>query len=445
MKKRTNNSTKKHLFSFHKRKSQRITKRKQEVKWKVITIEGQPLERGIQHGKQLYKELKRLLFVFPFIVAKSFNVSLAKYIQVCRKNVKPIIKSEFPEFYQEIEGISKGAHQMGVKISVDEIIAWNCFLSMMEYFNNENKSQRCSAFIATGNATSSGEIVMAHNTHCDLVTGSLYNIIMYVIPENGFAFVMQTAAGYIASGTDFFISSCGIVGCETTIWGATYQPKFKNNYPYFCRIRQANQYGKTLDDYERIMTTKNAGDYPCSWLFGDIYTNEIMLCEIGLKITNVKRTKNGVYYGMNSAIDDNLRKKETMDDSIDDISQSSGARKKRLHQLLYRKFYGKINSAVAKDILADHYDEYDEKHVPSNLTICNHFYEERYGYPHAAQDGKVVDSNLAREMQFWAIWGSSCGKKFSKNEYIRKHPAKADYEPYLIDYPKGNWELIKRV
>jgi hypothetical protein len=412
--------------------------------WKTVAIHGSPFERGQQHGEQLFKELRRVFYVLPFAVAKSFNVNIDEYYKVCKEQVSPTVKSEFPEFYKELEGIVYGASKHGLNLTIDQLIAWNSLLSMNEYFNKEDPyPERCSAFIATGNATANGEIVMAHNTHCDLVTGSLYNIILYVNPEEGFPFVMQTAPGFIASGTDFFITSNGIVGCETTISNVTYKPHFKNHYPYFCRIRQAIQYGKSLDDYAEIMTTKNAGDYPCSWLFGDIYTNEIMLCELGLKHHNIKRTKNGIYHGMNSAIDDKLRKRETADTSIHDISQSSGARNKRLKQLLYKKYFGKINTTVAKRIIADHYDVYDEMRNPSNLTICNHLYEEtQMSYPHAAQDGKIVDSKLAKEMKFLAIWGSSCGKRFSKKEYIKANPSKLDWEPYLTDYPKGRWRVI---
>lgn len=135
---------------------------------------------------------------------------------------------------------------------------------------------------------------MAHNTHTNFADGQLHNIIMNVIPSSGHPFVMQTSAGYIASGTDWFICSTGMIGCETTIGDINYTPRF--GVPYFCRIRQAMQYGKTLDDYEQIMDKKNAGDYACSWLFGDINTNEIMLYEIGLKEKNVQRTKNGVFW-----------------------------------------------------------------------------------------------------------------------------------------------------
>jgi hypothetical protein len=410
--------------------------------WKFLSIQGTPYERGKQHGKALSHELRRVFHVLEFAVAKEFNVSLSTFYHVCKTNISPIVKHEFPEFYEEIKGIVHGAKEKGIHIHIDHLIAWNSYLSMAEYFGNRD-TKRCSAFIATGHATLHGDIIMAHNTHCDFVTGSLYNIILYVIPQQGYSFVMQTAPGLIASGVDFFLTSSGIIGCETTISEISYTPKFTHNYPYFCRIRKAMQYGKTLDDYVQIMTTKNAGDYPCSWLFGDINSNEIMLCEIGLTQQNIQRTKHGVYYGINSAIGKQLREKETNDENYQDITNSSGARKKRFEYLLSQKYHGKLTISIAKRILSDHYNEDTKRMEPSNLTICNHFYEEtKDSYPWGAQDGKVVNSTLAKEMKFWAIWGSSCGKSFSKTKYIRQNPSMRDWEEYLVDYPKGTWKLF---
>ena len=219
--------------------------------------------------------------------------------------MKPIIQKQYPEFYNEICGISAGAKMAGKKISVDFLIAWNSYISLYYYFRGVAK-EKCSAFIATGDATENGDMIMAHTTHSDYASGQLQNIILYVTPINGHSFVMQTSPGFIASATDWFLCSTGIIGCETTISKTNYKPKFGD--PYFCRIRQAMQYGETLDEYVDIMSTRNAGDYACSWLLGDTRTNEAMLFEISLNYKNVKKTKNGFFYGMNSAIDNKLRK-----------------------------------------------------------------------------------------------------------------------------------------
>jgi hypothetical protein len=68
---------------------------------------------------------------------------------------------------------------------------------------------------------------------------------------------MQTSPCWIWSGTDFFITSKGIIGTETTIGGFI---AYENNYPIGYRIRQAMQYGNNLDDYINILLDGNSGD-----------------------------------------------------------------------------------------------------------------------------------------------------------------------------------------
>ena len=431
-----------------KRNSTRKQRGKRPIKhtWRVIHISGAPFERGYQHGRLLRAELRRIFDTLPFLVEKFFNMTIDKYYTICRTQISPTVKNEFPEFYEEIRGICHGAKNQGLSLTVDQLLAWNAVHSMREYLKltKKNKIQHCSAFIATGDATTDGQMVMAHNTHCDFVSGSFFNIIMYVTPSTGLPFVMQTCAGFLCSASDFFVTAAGIIGSETTISMAKYLPEFQHKYPFFCRIRQAMQYGRTLDEYAALMVTKNAGDYPCSWLFGDTRTGEIMLCEIGLKLHNIQRTKNGIFYGMNSAMDRRLRTQETLDKSHNDITTSSGARNKRLHHLLHKKYYGKLNCQVAKRILGDHYDEMLHKVHPSNRTVCNHSYEGVSQRPHGAQDGKVVDTDMAQKMEFWGIFGSSCGKAFSKKQYINEQPMNREWEPHLVDYPKGVWEIIRK-
>jgi hypothetical protein len=422
--------------------------------WKILTISGDPFERGYSHGYLLKRELQRVMFIMPFVVKKQLHSTMKNFLEICKKEISDIVKSSFQEFYNEIEGISAGAAAAGLIISVDYLIAWNSFLSMYDFFikkgiKKEGHHGHCSAFIAVGNATETGKIVMAHSTHCDLVTASLFNIVMYIKPTKGFDFCMQTSAGFIASGSDFFISSSGIMGCETTISAINYKPIFKGNYPYFCRIRNAIQYGKSLEDYSKIMLNKNAGDYANSWLFGNINTNTIMLCEIGLKYHNIVTSKNGVFYGMNSAIGKKLRDEETDDISHTDYSKSSGARNARFNYLLNNKYLGKINIENAKLIISDHFDIYMSDDNPSCRTICNHSYIDKSTripcYPHLAVDAKICTSYFASKLSFYGIFGSSCGTSFKIEPYIRQNPYFHDWKKFLEDFPSKKWVLISSV
>jgi hypothetical protein len=471
----------------------------------VIHIYGSAYDRGYAHGHLLRDELKYVVDKLRFLITVILDMSYDAYMKYCHKHIAPIVKNEYTEIYEELRGIRNGSKGA---ITMLELIAWNSWLSMYNVnippppsprkhrrtvsnrtLSTVVKTQRCSAFIATGNATGSGNenqggsvygteadlvsnagesflreketrrsfgtgpgIVMAHNTHADMASATLFNIVMYVNPDNGHghAFVMQTCAGYVASGADWFITKAGIVGCETTISDTNYDVHFRrrDRHPYFCRIRGAMQYANTLDECANWMQTHNAGDYPGSWLFGDINTEEIMLCEIGLTHNNVQRTTNGVFYGMNSAHDFALRNQDTDDLTYVDPNTSSGARNIRLDALLNRKYYGKIDIEVAKRILADHYDvQIERDHHPSSRTICNHFFmdpdTDSPHYPHSSIDGKVVDSRMAKHMTFSGRWGSSCGMAFSAKDHLRSYPEYRSWKPHLVDLPSQPWTTIR--
>src|SRR6056300_963546 len=244
--------------------------------WKHITIFGEPYKRGYAHGYLLAEDLKRVLTTLPFMVDEHFKIPFKRYMDDCDKHIYNIVKKKCPEIYNELRGIVSGAKKKGVNVTTRFLIAWNSFLSMYSLYM-DGGSERCSAFIATGSATEKGDIVMAHNTHSDFLTGQLLNIVMTIKPDKGHTFKMQTSAGFVASTSDWFLSENGIVGCETTIAHINFKPKF--GIPYFCRIRKVMQYANNLDDCITIMSKDNAGDYSCSWLYGDINSGEIMVHE----------------------------------------------------------------------------------------------------------------------------------------------------------------------
>jgi hypothetical protein len=420
----------------------------QKEGWKTIHVYGSAYDRGFAHGYLLHKELKRILKSFPFVVKNELHISFREYLSISNKIINPILKENYKEFYEEIRGISKGAKEKDVNISIGFLIAWNAYMSLYSYIKGgsiEDKThsrQRCSAFIATGNATENGDIVMCHSTHSDFITGQWLNIIMYVKPDTGNPFMMQCSAGYISSISDWFICTNGIIGCETTISKINYKPAFGS--PSFCRIRHVMQYANTMEDCIAIMKTNNSGDYACSWLFGNVHTNEIMLLEVGKHIYNIKRTKNGVFHGMNSAIDFTLRTQETDDHTFYDIQYSSGARNVRFDALLNTKYYGKINVDNAKTIISDHYDVFLNKEIMNNRSICKHLEldEGHHHYIFGATDAKIVNSKMAIDKKFIGRFGSPCGRTFNVKSYVKKYPKYKSYEAHLSNMPKYEWTLL---
>jgi hypothetical protein len=246
---------------------------------------------------------------------------------------------------------------------------------------------------------------------------------------------------------DWFICESGLMGCETTI--SNFEPKPDFGLPYFCRIRECMQYGNSLDDYKKIMMLDNAGDYASSWLFGDLNTGEIMRLELGLHHFGCERTKNGVYFGSNGVVSDQLRHEEAPKNEIHDIKSSVGARNARLSHLLRDEYYGKIDLRIAKRIISDHEDVYLGRTRSGARTVCKHLELEpkktnRSAFsPFGAIDAKVVDTALAKKLRFLGIWGSSCGTRvFRPKSFTRKHPRFKKCEKWLPEFRKEPWVTL---
>jgi len=436
--------------------------------WLYVSIKGGPKERGYAYGKLIHKEMKKVKETLDFIIYNDYGVKWEFFIEASNKYYKQKIMDQFPEFYEEMEGFAEGCTAGGVKMSVDEVVAWNNYFTLTESWwanmpeedvialkgssksgassKEGGSSDRCSAFIANGSWTADGKIVVAHNNFSNFVDGQFARIVVDLKPTKGNRIIMMGFPGWIWSGTDFFVTSKGIIGTETTIGGFI---AYENNIPISCRIRQAMQYGDTLDDYVKILLDGNSGDYANSWLFGDTNTNEILRIELGLKYHNVERTKNGYFIGFNAPYDPRIRNLECVNTGFDDLRRHQGARRVRLADLM-DKHKGKLNIDIAQQIMGDHYDTYLKKENPCSRTCCSHYELDAREYmsdpsrpkpfqPRGALDGNVCDTTMAKAMSFSLRWGNSCGIPFYKDKFCDEHREWDYLRPYLNDRPQQPW------
>jgi predicted secreted protein len=415
--------------------------------WIYLHLEGDARERGIQHGYLVATELEEALRVLRFRLLWDTGHEWSEFVQVAEDLFVPRGDAEWLD---EIKGIAEGAQEAGVNITWQDVLAWNGYFELAEYHfpNPAADREHCSAFIATGSYTEDGLVVMAHNSWDMYDHGQFANVILDIQPNQGHRMLMQSFVGSIQSGTDFFVTDAGLMGTETTIGGFdSYDP---SGTPEFFRARKAMQYADTLDDFVAILLDNNNGGYANSWLLADTNSGEILRFELGLKYHAIERTRDGFYLGFNAASDIKLRALETDGGGYDDIRKPSGARRVRLTQLM-RQYAGQINVEIAQQILADHYDVYLEQEKPGSRTIEGRYELDRFEYwegrppyvPKGAVDGKVMDSAMAREMRFWARWGSSSGLPFYAADFLAAHPQYDYLEGYLHDRPTQPWSLFQ--
>jgi hypothetical protein len=430
-------------------------KRFERQGWIYLHIEGEPKERGFQHGYLLAPEIAAGLRTTRASWEHSSAMNWSWLVDRAGAMFTPRMDAEN---LAELDGIAEGMGAAGHPTTRQELIAYNGFIELSGYWwPTELKRlkegpappvrQSCSSFIATGSMTRDGNVVLGHNTMMDY-DDVLPNVIEDIAPARGHRILWQTEPGWIHSGTDFFITDAGLVGSETTI--GDFDGFDTNGVPEFTRMRRATQDAASIDEWCEIMRAGNNGGYANAWLLGDINSREIARLELGLKQVGFEKKRDGCFSGSNIAEDLKLLRFETTAKETD-IRESSIARRVRWKQLM-RQYAGKIDLGLAKDFESDHFDSYRDKAEPGCRTLCGHYELDRElggswpGVPFGCAgtvDAKVVDATMARTMGFAARWGSACGRAFDANQYLTAHPQFDWMKDLLKSRPSEPWTQFR--
>lgn len=427
--------------------------------WIHIAIRGAPAARGFQYGYLVADEYAESVRVHEQMTYQKIGMEYGFFVDRANELHADKIPDELRE---EMEGIAAGLTAAGVPATFRDVLGMNDWMEITGYWWPKHSgryaalaakgSQRshCSAFIATGSATADGSIVMGHTSFTDFWQGQTENVILDVTPDDGNRMVMQTAPGWIASMTDFWLTGAGLAISETTISGYDGSHGYDEaRVPEFVRARNATQYARDIDDWIEILNTDNNGGYACSWLIGDTKTGEIACYEQGLLYQGLARKTDGYFWGDNAPKDPRIRNLECHATGFDDVRSPNGAREVRWQQLL-AEHDGHIDTDSARRMLGDTFDPYLEYVNPSARTICAHYDVDPCQFndvtaftPHGSVDGKVVSSADVESMSLWARFGRADGAEFIADEFLRKHPQWNWQRECLRDRPRQPWTHIR--
>jgi hypothetical protein len=422
--------------------------------WIFVRSTGDPYQVGYQNGNLLSNEIVDAIQALKLVGEGGYKRSWKFFCESAMNLFWPKLSEEYR---QEIQGIVDGVASTKVKdIGLRDVVALNSYFDLVSYHywlkSKESKpisplarAEHCSAFIATGDKTG-GQVVLAHNTWFQYIPGERYNIILDISPRKGKRFVMQTMAGTISSGTDWYVSQSGLVVAETTISGmTTFNP---DGVPYFARSRQAIQYAENIDEWAKTMVKDNNGGYADDWLIGNIKTDEIAWLELGTFNHKLERTRNGAFVGCNIAFSKEVRSETNY--NYGDMSSSCTAREVRLRELVEASD-APLSVETAKTLLADHRDSYSKTDTPSRNSICGHIETDARGipdweygpyYPGGCFDAKVTNTELAKGGSFWAHWGRPCNTPFEANTFLGNHPEYEWQRSSLRDVVPYPWTLV---
>lgn len=281
------------------------------------------------------------------------------------------------------------------------------FLSPREF---EHKGH-CSAFIATGDYTTDGEIVAAHSTIFGAIIAERCNLILNVKPSEGNSFTMTTFPGSLWSQEDWYQNEKGIILTETELRQGPYSLK---GTPKGIRSRSAIQYSDSIDEVINILQQNNNGLIPNEWLIGDKKTGEIASLEQAYYNTPIKRTNSGFYWSANVPHDETVLLElwggfNSNTEIKKMIYQTYSMNRNIKFEEIKTHYYGKINVETAKEIL-------------STNPICN-----------LVTDGKITSSNLMENNGFEVYLGNPNG---TANKISKENEQK--YE-HITDQPGTGW------
>jgi Phospholipase B/Carbohydrate binding domain len=344
--------------------------------WIYLHIEGQPYERGYQHGRLMAREIPE------YLDRCAADLGSADNWNDYRTSANALFLRGFDrEILEEMRGIADGASDAGARwqnrrIDLLDIVVANVTVEMgelrsavsvtptgLESFTfdkpaytepkRDSVMDHCSAFAATGPATRDGKMVIGHVTWWPLTLAEATNVMLDIKPASGHRLLMQSYAGGIESGTDWYQNDAGVVLTETTIRQTPFNAE---GTPVAFRARRAIQYGGNIDEVVKELGTRNNGLYTNEWLIGDAKNNEIAMYELGTNHTKLWRSsKNewfgntpGFYWGDNNAKDLAIRMEVLPDThSMPEYVPYVPMPRDLAWQDLYRQHRGKIDEQFA--------------------------------------------------------------------------------------------------
>lgn len=426
--------------------------------WIYVHIQGDAYERGYQHGYLLAAEIvdmlnrwSTIIHNYPIIKSLSkrqsderFEKMSMRWWEFCTSTCYRMYWDKFPEEYQqEIKGIAHGVAARGGKlfsrnVNYQDILAMNEmyeFLSkltlipkgihplrtllqqlqqlvpelsrvnvstLLETFLRQSPAHHCNGFIATGDATTEGQLVFSHSTICGggmwwwtYYISLRWNVLLDIEPISGHRIIMPTSPGLIWSDEDYYQNDYGLVLLETTVPQGPYDNK---GLPLSIRARNAMQYGDSIDDMSYALRFRNDGCMNAVWLLGDTKTGEIARLDLGYRHAAIWRTFNGFYWSANIPRDFRVRlERITIKDFLINfvlcnVFQSGGwgyysiryipQKRDLLFEELGNKYYGSIDIETVKNIMCT---------SPISDWIT---------------DVKVTDSHLLAQNGLWAFFGN---------------------------------------
>jgi hypothetical protein len=412
--------------------------------WIVLHIEGEPYERGYQHGQLLAPEI--VDYIDMLSTKRGKENPRANWDAVRTLTNALFLRRYDPEYLEEMKGIADGAAATGAKfkgrlLDLLDIVAVNSdielefldaglealatglegkvFAEPKEPRPNAPHEDHCSAFAATGSATADGHIVFGHITMFNLAFCRFFNVWLDVKPARGHRVLMQSYPGGIQSGMDYYMNDAGLLVTETTLA----QTKFDiSGDALASRIRKTLQYADSIDGAVAILGSSNNGLYTNEWLLGDTKTDEIAMYELGTQKTRLWRSSKGEWFGGSEGFYWGCNNTKDLDVRLETIASLGGKPEATVWVPsdrdikwveLYKKHKGKIGEAFG-------FEAYSTPPLAAFSSL----------------DAKFTTAAMAKELKTHALFGPPLGRTWDPT------PRDRDRVPNIRPLVSNDWTVL---
>ena len=456
--------------------------------WIYLYIKGEPYERGYQHGYLLAPEIVDMITRWSNVIHNSpvlskihINPESSKYQRVSdawwdfiRSRAKRVFWTRFPEeFKEEINGIVDGVKARNIRFhgrDVDylDVLASNEMYELMTRIDNPVKglhplknlygrlkdlvpmglgseksfvssfikappAHHCNGFIATGDCTTDGQIVVSQGVLCGgwwypYYIPQRWNVVIDIDPSDGHRFMMSAPPGYIWSDENYYQNDAGIVFLDTTCIQGQWRD---GGYPMAIRTRMAAQYATSVDDVLHYLLYKNDGIWTAVYLIGDTKTGEIARLDLGLYKYQVWRTFNGFYWTANNAMSKAVRAESYGLGLKGGILRfaTNVLKIPSSYMFMTRQYFPSRRDLKFEELGNRLYGEIDVEVLKKDIMGASPI-----GNPYAT-DVKVSDTHMIENMSMWVFFGNIRGLVWNMSGFKNTLAG-------VVDVPPIGWNMI---
>lgn len=324
---------------------------------RVLHVSGSPYEMGYQMGELLREPVTEIIHLVRNYIDPWGAVW--RLLQNVPVNLEPNIR---PEFAEEMRGLVDGLNN---DVTYEEIVAGNClgdiFGAIRAFMDNYLDVEFCSLTASWGDATADGELIATRNfDYMNLF--HRFNYVAVVNPDSGHAFVHTGITGLI--GTHVGMSDIGLTGALA--YNSSYDSDM-SGVPMLLLLREAIQYSDSVDEALDVIRA-NDRTMGLNYMFTDGFTKEAEVIEVSGGKSALRTGDMGDYV---IATNHYVAPEMIAEQKGYEPEHTTQCRYHRLNQL-FEEHYGKIDLALAGQIVRDHWDPSINAVRPWRTTVCRH-------------------------------------------------------------------------